>query len=287
CDFDQLFTYGGRSFSIFDASGNLVFDSGNDFERITAELLPANFNSDNDENTFDTRSDAKGPEPEAVAVGVIDGRTFAFIGLERVGGIMVYDVSNPTNPLFVQYINNRDFAGDPAAGTAGDLGPEGIVFISAADSPTGSALLAVANEVSGTTTLFDIESNITQAGSTGENLVGTDGNDFLFGGPGNDTITGGLGDDLLRGGPGSDALTGDGGSDTFVLAPGEGTDTITDFSVGEDFIGLAEGLTFGQLSISDDGCGNALIRFNNETLAVFNGVDANLLTDTVFTTSAI
>ena len=69
------------------------------------------------------------------------------------GQVVFYDVSNPTNPLFVQYINNRDFNGDPAAGTAGNLRPEGIVFISAADSPTGNALLAVANEVSGTTTL--------------------------------------------------------------------------------------------------------------------------------------
>ena len=136
-DYDQLFTYGSRSFSIFDSSGTLVFDSGDDFEQITAQQLPNDFNANNDENdSFDNRSDNKGPEPEGVAVGEVDGRTYAFVGLERISGIMVYDITNPANSTFVQYINNRDFSGDAAAGSAGDLGPEGITFISAADSPT-------------------------------------------------------------------------------------------------------------------------------------------------------
>lgn len=83
-----------------------------------------------DENgSFDARSDDKGPEPEAVTVGEIDGAAYAFIGLERIGGIMVYDVSDPGAPVFAQYINNRDFTGDAEAGTAGDLGPEGLRFI--------------------------------------------------------------------------------------------------------------------------------------------------------------
>ena len=156
-DFDQLYAFGGRSFSIRDAQGNLVYDSGDDFERITAQLIPENFNSNNDENdSFDSRSDDKGPEPEGVVTGVIDGRTYAFIGLERVGGIMVYDISNPTTPSFVQYINNRDFSGDPEAGTAGDLAPEGLTFISAEDSPNGKPLLVTANEVSGSTSIYEI-----------------------------------------------------------------------------------------------------------------------------------
>ena len=157
-DYDQLFAYGGRSFSIWDDRGNLVFDSGDDFERIIAEELPEFFNSTNDDNdSFDSRSDAKGPEPEGVVVGEIDGAQYAFVGLERVGGIMVYNVSDPTDPAYVTYINTRDFAGDPEAGTAGDLGPEGLAFISAEDSPTGKPQLVVAHEVSGTTTVFDIE----------------------------------------------------------------------------------------------------------------------------------
>ncbi|NET44388.1 choice-of-anchor I family protein [Okeania sp. SIO2B3] len=158
-DFDELYAFGGRSFSILDEKGALVFDSEDDFEQITAELFPEFFNSNNDENdSFDNRSDNKGPEPEGVAIGMVGNSTLAFIGLERIGGFMTYDVSNPLAPKFISYTNNRDFFGDPEAGTAGDLGPEGLTFISAEDSPNGIALLVVANEVSGTTTIYEINS---------------------------------------------------------------------------------------------------------------------------------
>ena len=161
--YEALYSFGARSFSIHAADGTRVFDSGDDFERITAERLGADFNSDNDENgTGDSRSDAKGPEPEAVAVGEVDGRIYAFVGLERVGGVMVYDVTDPAGAQFVDYVTTRDFSVDAALpdGTpnpaAGDLGPEGMAFIAAADSPTGRPLLAVSNEVSGTVTLYAV-----------------------------------------------------------------------------------------------------------------------------------
>jgi len=109
-DFDEIYSYGARSFSIWNQNGKLIFDSGADFERITAEADAANFNSTNDENdSFDNRSDDKGPEPEGLAIGKIKGKTYAFIGLERVGGIMIYDITNPRKVSFVEYINNRDF----------------------------------------------------------------------------------------------------------------------------------------------------------------------------------
>ena len=171
-DFDSLFAFGARSFSIWDADGNLVFDSGDDFEQITADLFPDFFNSDNDENTFDTRSDAKGPEPEAITIGQIDDRTFAFIGLERVGGIMTYDITDPFAPFFIDYVNNRNFFGDPELGTAGDLGPEGLLFIGATDSPTQAPLIIATNEVSGTTTLFAIEEESVPEPSTLLGLLG-------------------------------------------------------------------------------------------------------------------
>ncbi len=156
--YESLYAFGGRSFSIWDTEGNLVFDSGSQFEEIIAQRFPDFFNFDNAENdSFDNRSDNKGPEPEGVAIGEIKGRTYAFIGLERIGGIMTYDITDPTNPFFVDYANNRIFVGDPLAGTAGDLGPEGVTFIAAKDSPTGQPLLAVGNEVSGSTTLFAID----------------------------------------------------------------------------------------------------------------------------------
>lgn len=158
-DFDQLFSFGGRSFAIFDMEGNLVFDSGSDFEMITADVFPDDFNSTNDENdSFDNRSDDAGPEPEGVIVGEIDGELFAFIGLERIGGIMVYNVTDPTAPTFVSYLNNRDFSvTDVTTSAVGDLGPEGLAFIPADESPNGAPLLAVGNEVSGTTTLFQLD----------------------------------------------------------------------------------------------------------------------------------
>ncbi|WP_316365625.1 choice-of-anchor I family protein [Candidatus Thiodiazotropha sp. CDECU1] len=163
-DYDEIYSYGARSFSIRNARGRLVYDSADDFERITAELLPEDFNSNNDANdSFDSRSDDKGPEPEGVTVGKIEDRTFAFIGLERVGGIMVYDITNPHQVRFVEYLNNRDFSVDaelPDGSTnplVGDLGPEGITFIAEDDSPVDSPLLVVGNEVSGTTTIYSID----------------------------------------------------------------------------------------------------------------------------------
>ncbi len=154
----RLHSYGARSFSIWDARGGLVFDSADDFEQITSQALPSDFNSTNDENdSFDNRSDDKGPEPEGVVVARLYSKTYAFIGLERVGGVMVYDVTNPRNPMFSQYINTRVFTGDAEAGTAGDLGPEGLTIIEPEDSPNGRALLVVGSEVSGTTSIFQID----------------------------------------------------------------------------------------------------------------------------------
>ncbi|HQW53643.1 MAG TPA: alkaline phosphatase, partial [Acinetobacter sp.] len=125
------------------------------------------FNTGHDEgNAFDSRSDAKGPEPEGVAIGHIGKKVFAFIGLERTGGVMVYDITDPTKPIFQDYLNTREeFTKDPetefAAGRGsalGDLGPEGLVFIPAKDAPDGKTpLLIVGNEVSGTTAVLKIK----------------------------------------------------------------------------------------------------------------------------------
>lgn len=156
-DFEELYTLGGRSFTIWSTSGELVFDSGSDFERIVAMRFPTFFNASNDDRAFDSRSDNKGPEPEGLVLGEIDGRTYAFIGLERMGGAMVYDITTPTSPVFQDYVNNRDFSVDPAtAPAAGDLGPEGLIFIDGHKSPTDVPLLVIANEVSGTVTLYEV-----------------------------------------------------------------------------------------------------------------------------------
>ncbi len=243
----QFYSYGARSFSIWSAAGDLVFDSGDEFEQILADELGDDFNSNNDESpSGDARSDDKGPEPEGVIVAPLGGSQLAFIGLERVGGVIVYDVSDPEAPQFVDYFHNRNFSvdfdiggcedcaedcGDDCAeaceechtaceecancpdgedcseacaicesescatyadcadctpecaavadcGTActdecttekcpriddeerdpGDLGPEGLLFIPAEESPEGyGSLLVVTNEVSGSTTVYEID----------------------------------------------------------------------------------------------------------------------------------
>jgi LPXTG-motif cell wall-anchored protein len=172
--FDAIYTYGGRSFSIWNSSGALVWDSGSQFEEIIARDYPAAFNSDSSDSAasallmvqgqaarMDGRSDDKGPEPEALTVGTIGTQTFAFVGLERAGGIMVYDVSNPTAPSFVRYKNAalEGLALSPANNTTPgsyDVSPEAMVFVPAAASPNAKPMLIVANELSGTTTMYEV-----------------------------------------------------------------------------------------------------------------------------------
>jgi hypothetical protein len=154
-DFDRIEVFGGRSFSIWTAAGQLVWDSGDQFERYLAD--PANgyaalFNANNSSNTPDNRSDNKGPEPEGVAVGKVGGRTYAFVGLERIGGVMAYDVSNPAAPEFAAYANTRALDG-----VAGDRGPEGVTFVSEEDSPNGKPLVILGNETSRTVSIFQVD----------------------------------------------------------------------------------------------------------------------------------
>lgn len=164
CVYDALYAFGARSMSIFRVTDNglvKVYDTGSQMEEITAQRYPHDFNANNSENnSFDSRSDDKGPEPEGIALGEVDGRVYAFVGLERIGGVMVYDITEPEQTVFVQYINNRDFSlpNTPEALTTTDLGAEGLHFIPAAHSPDreGRPLLLVGNEVSGTTTVFAI-----------------------------------------------------------------------------------------------------------------------------------
>ena len=171
--FRELVTLGSRSLSTLTLKGQRVFDSGEAFERVTeiaALGQGLSFNAAEDENDFDKRSDDRGPEPEPLAIGRISNRSYAFVGFERVGGIVAYDVTKPSAPKFQQYINNRNFAyepedvcgekGKPALSTCamvGDLEPEGILFISRRDSPIDAPLLAVVHELSDSTTLYRID----------------------------------------------------------------------------------------------------------------------------------
>lgn len=150
--YHALVSYGGRSFSILRASDlEMIYDSGNDIEQRILELLPERFNVDyKDYNDIevDGRSDDKGPEVENVVVGQVGSHSYAFVGLERVGGIMIYDITNPYEPYFVKYLYDPDNK---------DISPEGITFESAEKSPNGKPLLIASFEVSGTTSTWELD----------------------------------------------------------------------------------------------------------------------------------
>ncbi|MFN0047950.1 MAG: choice-of-anchor I family protein, partial [Cytophagales bacterium] len=163
-NFEELYTFGARSYSIWNGNtGALVWDSGDQIEKKTLELFPLDFNKDhNGNNNIRRRSTSKGPEPESIVTGMIGDSIYAFVGLERIGGVMAFNVSNPNAPYFVQYINNRNFANAPTAAfsaTGSDLGPEGLTLINAAHSPDGNTYLVISNEVSGTLRVVQLNYN--------------------------------------------------------------------------------------------------------------------------------
>lgn len=190
-DYDGLadntdYLFGGRSFTMYQVTDNglvEVFDSKNDFESLTAKYLPEYFNCSNDDLAIDDRSGKKGPEPETVTIGKVGNKTFACITLERIGGVMVYDITNPAHVTFVNYINSRDFSSDVAV----DDSPEGLKFIPASESPTGKALLMAACEVGGTVAVYEMQ---IQAQN---NNNGNDSDDDFSSGSTNNTGTSNIG----------------------------------------------------------------------------------------------
>ncbi|HBL50385.1 MAG TPA: hypothetical protein DDZ65_09115, partial [Firmicutes bacterium] len=142
---DKNVLAGGRSFSMFEMTDDgikLAYDSGSDFEDLTMSFYPDRFNSSNDSLELD------------VTVGQIDDKVFAFVALERIGGVMAYDITNPAKVNFSNYINTRDFVAEDGIG--GDSGPEGIAFVASAQSPTGNALLILGCEITGTMLVYEL-----------------------------------------------------------------------------------------------------------------------------------
>ena len=157
--------FGGRGFSIFEVTDNgltQVYDSGSGFEAITASYIPNYFNCSNDDVEKDSRSGKKGPEPENVTVGTVNGKTYAFIAVERIGGIMVYDITDPANAKYVNYINSREF--DEAI--KGDVSPEGLCLVE--NGKSGNPILLAACEVSGTLAAYELQA-VGDSGGAGGN----------------------------------------------------------------------------------------------------------------------
>ncbi len=146
-DIDQLYCFGGRSFTIWTTAGVKVFDSGAQIEQamLARGLLD------------DSRSDDKGPEPESVTFGIVDGVPMLFVGLERSNAVMIYDVSNPAAPTLLDVIN---VAGESGLGSTL---PEGLQFLAANENATGRALVAVVSEGNGTLSVFAIGTGVAVA----------------------------------------------------------------------------------------------------------------------------
>lgn len=224
---------------------------------------------------------------------------FKFVPWENVAGAFPnpldvdptsYDPRNPLQALISGSADGETLTGDEGTNIlnglsgsdilAGDLDGDIIYGGTGDDVLRGDRNLrsAQVGEAGGDDIIF--------GGLGHDRIGGKSGSDRLFGEAGDDQLWGDDGDDLLRGGLGNDRLTGDDnsggqGRDTFVLAIGEGTDTITDFEVGTDFIGLADGLSLGQLTLSQQG-NHTLIAVGDETLAILQGVRSTALDDTHF-----
>ncbi len=161
-DYEKLYSYGTRSFSIWSEDGDLIFDSGDAFAQTVAKRFPNQFNTRDKKGKWkglDERSEKKGVEPEALTLKKIDGKTFAYIGLEKQGGFFVYDITDPANPVQVEYNHDIDYSvntkDSDLLSTVDDIGPEGMV----AFTQEGKDYLVVANEVSGTVSLYQLASD--------------------------------------------------------------------------------------------------------------------------------
>lgn len=154
-DLDELWCFGTRSFSVWRLVGRRppvrVFDSGHDFEWVTAREAAGRYNADSTpEGVPDECSPKRGPEPESLAVGAVGKRMVAAIGLEKTGGAMLYEVTEPAAPVFLKYLPALDEDG------VVDFAPEGLMMVPAEASPLGKAMLVLSHEKSGTMTAYTL-----------------------------------------------------------------------------------------------------------------------------------
>lgn len=264
-DVDQILAYGARSFSIRDAEGNIVFDSGDEIDTFVATYFP--------ELYADGRSDNKGSEPEGVTIAEFEGRTYAFVALERYNSTIVYDITDPDDAKIATFLANE-----------GDVSPESGIFIAADDSANGATLFLVSNESSNTLTVYELTTPQTEGGNGIDDLVGTISDDIMTGGNGADTLFGNFGDDELIGGNGADLLDGGWGddqlwggrgddiittgigADVIHVERGNGTDVVTDFDTAEDSIALHDGIEIAGTQVADfdgDGTLDLVLQFDH------------------------
>jgi hypothetical protein len=147
---DDVTAIGTRSFSIWEVQGDNTLvrthDSG-PLDGLLNTLDTGAYNMNRGTTAqFDTRSDDKGVEPEGLTIFSVDGKTLLALMLERQNGVLLYDITDPNSPLYLDYINT--YGSGVAGADPNDrlVSPEGSLYISAADSPTGTSLLLVGYE---------------------------------------------------------------------------------------------------------------------------------------------
>ena len=278
-DFDQLFAFGGRSFSIFDTDGNRIFNSSDAIETNLEAILASDF----PENFNEGRSDDAGPEPAFVETGVIDGELFVFVGLERSAAVMAFKIEDPTEDGGIEFVDLLSF---PIPDLGGDdiddfIDVEGLTFISAEDSPTGGPVLLASDEEGAQTIAFDLstlgngpdvdelddienvigtkfddhiagddEDNVLDGNAGDDDIAGGEGDDELLGGAGDDRLTGGEGDDDLKGGAGRDIAIFSGNREDYDIDVDAGTITDLRGIDGTDTFDSIEVLQFADFSLT-------------------------------------
>ena len=131
-DYDEIYAQGARSFSIWNGNtGELIFDSKNDLD-IRAKAAG---------KYVDSRSDDKSTEAEGITIGRAGNKNLLFVGMERSDAVAVYDVTDPDSPVYLQWLNCG-------------VGPEGVLFVNAGESPNGKGLLIVSSETDGVVKIF-------------------------------------------------------------------------------------------------------------------------------------
>jgi len=200
-----------------------------------------------------------------------------------------------TNPAIGTALNGDFVVGWTTNAQGNNKNIDAQRYITAPEFPTNEIKGTKGNDrlfgTSGNDRIYSYAGDDTLKGGAGDDwLVGGDGNDELYGGSGNDTLNGGNGRDLLDGGSGNDVLIGGGdndvliggdGRDIFVIGQASGRDTIRDFKSNTDHLGLAEGLKFSDLLVTQSGL-NTWVSVGSNIIAILEGVKANTITASDF-----
>lgn len=161
--YDSMFTFGTRSWSVWDDSLNLVWDSGDDLAEWLAQAFPNQFNSlANSNQSYKQASPHFGPEAHLVTYGEVDGTPYAFVGLKQMGAVAIYDLSNIQSPQQVSLLLDRDFSLAASDPQSGDQGITDLSFVPANLSPNGLELLIASHGVSGSLSVYELGQGIGQ-----------------------------------------------------------------------------------------------------------------------------